>query len=321
MLQTAKPLFIDLPFPSTLRLTPSDYALRLAEYRSIKSRKDCLLPKSHLVAQLDVFQYEDYKLYLSEQISGKQARGELSHLAQHLGVHRSRLTRFIRGSDHPTHEQAFMIGEYFELSGDALDYLVTLVAVGRSSRSHYRSYLQRKLAQLKHSQGRPAEMLPLSRDLSIGEERVFYSDALYSLVWLCSMNSKRNSTTAIAEDLGLSQARIEQAIAFLVRTGFCRQESHRVVPLARTLELSEKSPSLQSFLTTWRILALEKLAIRDKNDFFQSEPMSIGRKAYSQIRTSIETDLARYKQILASDTSEAVACLNIDLFQMTKQKK
>ncbi len=226
----------------------------------------------------------------------------------------------IRGFEHPTSEQTFLIAEFFSLSGLGVDYFVELVALSRSTKPHYSEYLKRKLAAIRQAKDKPVEMLPLSRPLSEGEEYAFNSDPTYAAVWLSSMNLERNSMHEIAADIGISLLYLEQIANFLIKSGFCKRESNRLIPLARSLKFSAKSPSLNQFLATWRTLALERISTRGKQDFFQSEPMSISRAAFFKIREAIESDLARYKLIQAEHPSEIVACLNIDLFQISKSK-
>ena len=81
-----------------------------------------------------LFEYSDYKLYLSDKIDGmpKHGRGERSKLAEALRCHLAYVSQVLKGEAQLSLEQADIINQYFDHSPDEADFFLLLVQAARA---------------------------------------------------------------------------------------------------------------------------------------------------------------------------------------------
>jgi hypothetical protein len=267
---------------------------------------------------VSVFEFDDYKHFLESRFQPGRRSGELKKLALHVGAHASRVLRMVRGDQHPSAEQAYLIAEYFQLQGREAAYFTTLVELARATKPAFKRHLQTKLKELRGAQGAPAEMVPLSRPLTVGEEAVFHSSPAYFLVWLASSVPGKNGLADISTSLAIPLGRTRAIAEFLVEVGFCRLESGRLESMARSYSLPMRSPQLAHFLSNWRVRAIDQAAQPRDRDILYTLPMAIGHQAFESIRSLLKQTIVASEKLMATESSEVVACLNIDLFELSK---
>ena len=265
----------------------------------------------------NVFSYSDYRRFLKDALDwSHKGKGKLLRLASFLKIHPSRLSRILNEADHPTPEQAYLIGQFLGLGELDGSYFAEMVNLERASHPSFRNHISGKLRSIRHEAEGPAELTPFDRPLTASEEKVYYSSYLYGAVWLSSMVSGRNTAAQIAKNLKLDPQAVERICAFLVSTGLCGLKDGRVVPGARLLKIESDSPQIEKFLGNWRMRGIEKIAVRGEEDLFYSEPMAISEEGFHKVKALLRQTAAEIRKILEQAPGERVACLNWDWYEV-----
>lgn len=264
-----------------------------------------------------IWHYSDYQKYLIQWADSQKKRsGQLQTMASFLGVHPSRLTRILKGFDHPTLEQAFLMAQFLSLNELESQYFMELVNLARSSNSLYKNHTKTKLGLLKLQFEAPAEMHSPDKPLTESQERTYYSSYQYGAVWLQSMVSSKNDLLSIAQILRIDLKTVTKISEFLVKTGLCVFENDRLLPGPRLLTVSSSSPQIENFLSNWRLQSVNSIPERKKGSFFYSEPMALGGEAADKIRELLDKTILEIRQIMQKYPAENVKCLNIDFFDV-----
>ena len=65
---------------------------------------------------MTVYEFASYRSFLASQFETRgKGKGRLKAAAVFLKVHPSRLSRILKGPDHPTPEQAFLLSQFLQL--------------------------------------------------------------------------------------------------------------------------------------------------------------------------------------------------------------
>jgi uncharacterized protein (TIGR02147 family) len=268
-----------------------------------------------------IYEFSDFRKYLQARLKSEAKRsGELLNLAKFLKAHPSRLSKILKGPDQPTSEQAFLIAQFLSLEEPESRYFSLLVESERAGSALYLRHLKKQIQEIRSAKLEPAPLSEPERKFTAADERIFYSSHKYSAVWLASMVSGKNELHQIAENLQVNIGTVKQIANFLVRVGLCDwEESGKLTPGARLLNLDLNSPNLGSFRMNWRNHALSKISSPDsiaENEIFYSEPMAIGADAYERVVAILKATVAEIREALKEQTADKVACLNIDWFKV-----
>ena len=263
-----------------------------------------------------VSNYTNYKSFMKAWVKGlAQKSGKLRDLADFLRVHPSRLSRILRGYDHPTHEQAFLIAQFLGLGEIEASYFVELVNLERATNSTYKMHTQKKLKTLKEKLVSPTETHEF-RQLTPAEEKIYYSTYEYGAVWLSSMVEGKNDLVSITQSLDLGKKTAEGIAKFLVEKGLCKWDEDRLVPGPRFLTIGADSAHIESFLSNWRTHGINVMSARKPKNMFYSEPMAVGAESIEQIREILRKAIEDIRKSLLKQKADKVLCLNIDFFDV-----
>jgi uncharacterized protein (TIGR02147 family) len=264
-----------------------------------------------------IFQTLDYREFLQTRLEWhRKGHGKLSRLAKFLGVHPSRLSRILKGPDHPTAEQAFVIGQFLNIAEDETLYLMELVNLQRAGNAAYKEHILQKLETMRNQVRTAAPLTNAERPMTSAEERIYYSSYQYGAVWLCSMIDGLNTTAKISERLQIDKKTVEKICDFLVSVNLCHWSDKKIMPGSRLLKLDSNSAHLENFLSHWRMHAIETIPHRAKTDFFFSQPMAIGREAAEKIKSLLKQNLVQVTEILKENPADTLVCLNIDFYEV-----
>ena len=265
---------------------------------------------------MSVFDYMEYDRFLRDTFDSDGGEGRKMRAAEYLGVHPSRLSRILKGIQHPTQEQAFLLADFISLGPLETSYFISLVDLSRAAKPIFQNYIKKRLSDIKEGKPVLMQMTPLDGELSPSDESVLHSDPLYYLIWHGCAIRGQNSYEALAKRYAIRPELVRELVQFLCRIGLCQEEKGRVAPAVRRLEVARDSRQMGRYLSNWRTEAIRKISAPGNQDFFYSAPMSVGRSAYLQIKDLLKKVCDSSQSILATQPSETVACLNLDFFEL-----
>jgi uncharacterized protein (TIGR02147 family) len=261
----------------------------------------------------NIYTYTDYIKILEHFLTTSTAENPHKALAKELGVHMSKLSKVLSGTQHLTLDQAFLVSHYFNFDSKETEFFMTLVQIARAVNGKFKTHLQKKLRAFQNNGA--VVMNQRETVFSRSEEALLHSSPYFLAVWHLSMIDGQNSVTHIAHRLKIDVGLVSQVTACLVKLGLVENMNNRIVPTVRRIDVSSTSSQIDKFLSNWRFVGIEKLNGSEKGNFFYSEPMTLGKNAYAMLRRRMEVAIAECKTIMETERSEVAICLNIDLFE------
>lgn len=269
---------------------------------------------------MSIFEFNDYKAFLRTEIKSKPGagRGELSRLADHLGVNATMVSQVMAGPKDFTLEQAKKVAEYFVLPKLETDYLLILVQIERSGTQDLKNYFREKREEIKKESLKISKRITSERKLTDLERSIFYSSHLYSAIHLfCSVNDGQ-SLESILEKFDISRVRAQEILQFLLSAGLCIQDKGLYKMGNQSTHVEKGSPFLIKHHSNWRIAAIQKSEnIADEEMMFTAN-ISLSQKDFVNIRETLMQTIQEISKTVKDSPAEEIANLNIDLFWINK---
>jgi len=270
---------------------------------------------------MSIFEFKDLKSYLKSYLTGlpKKGRGEVTRLAQHLGVSTTLVSHVLSGTKSFTPEQVQKLISYLGLIGLEADYLNYLIQFERAGTVELKNFWKSKLEKLKEQSLKIANRLKTEKILTDEKRAIFYSSPLYMMLRLyTSVGDDGKTLSELAQRFELPMTKCSEIMNFLVECGLCNEKNGRYTMGAKTLHLEKSSPHLLRFQSDWRMRALSRAEDLSDSELLFTAPVSLSRKDFEYLREETIAFVKRFLETVHASPAEDVACLNIDFFWVRK---
>ncbi|MBK7962098.1 MAG: TIGR02147 family protein [Bdellovibrionales bacterium] len=270
---------------------------------------------------MSVFKYNEVRGYLKHYISGlpKNGRGEISRIAEHLGVSPTLVSHMLAGDKWLTPEQGHELVLYLGLVGIEADYFALLIQFERAGTSSLKKYWKSKMEVLKEQHLKLSNRLPTDRQLSHETRAIFYSSPLYMMIRLyTSVGSNGKTAIEIAQRFGLSVTKCTEAIKFLVDCGLCEEREGRYLMGQQKIHLEKSSPYLLRFQTDWRMKAINRGEDLADSELMFTAPVSLSKEDFESLRERTIEFIKQFLDTVHASPADEIACLNLDFFWVKK---
>lgn len=268
-----------------------------------------------------VFQFQvivDYLRAWSEALPPGQKRGSYNRLARAAGVFPSYLSQIMRGDRHLNLDQAIGISEYLQLSSPERRYFFRLVELGRAQKEELRRELREELDDLRSRYYQLSSQVPQEKAvLSPSEMEHFYSSWVYVAIRLLPSIQGFQKSRVIARRLGLSEATVEQALRFLLKTGLCKEGPNGIEVGPTHMHLEHDSPLIRNHHANWRLRAIEKHSfLKPSEEIAYSFVATLSKEDANHIRDLVIDFAKNIRKISDPSHPEKLFCLNLDWFEV-----
>ena len=273
---------------------------------------------------MDIFQFEDYREYVSARLKSlpSRGRGQYKLISEHLRIHSTTVSQIFAGDRNLSPDQACGLARYFELSRTETEYWVLLTQREDAQTPELREILSRRIAQMKagpsspHSSSVPHPEKELDHPLGAADQALYYSHWYYGAIRIAGFVPALQTVDALSRHLFLPITLIRQVVDFLIQSRLC-EEDPKTGKLKSTLkrtDLSKDTPFLSRHHQNWRIKALEKLGRTKPEELSYTCPMSISVVDSVEVRKILVDAVFQINRLSAETQGEKLACLNIDWF-------
>lgn len=264
-------------------------------------------------AKTDVEVLNDYLKSLPN-----KGHGVLKKWAEMLSISTTLMSQIMNGERQMQPDYAYQFKNYFGWTDLETDYFLILIQIQRAQNHDFKKYLEKKQKAIQTQSEKIIERVNFKRTLNEVEQSIFYSSWLYSVIRLyCSTDKKGKTLNEVKSYFKLSNEEAESKLNFLVDTHLCQFDgTHYLMGIAST-HLPQSSPHVNKHHTNWRIKAVQNYDYMKKNDLSYTSPISLSRTDYDKIRELILQLVKQTTDIVAPSPEEMVACLNIDLFEIS----
>ncbi|MCB9073127.1 MAG: TIGR02147 family protein [Bdellovibrionaceae bacterium] len=266
---------------------------------------------------MNIYDYEDYRAYLSNWIAAQpnNGRGILKKWASECSVHSTLLSQIMAKKKDMSLEVAEKISQSIGLSDAEFDYFSLLVLYSRAGTASLRNQLKRKIKQEQEHSINIGSRLKVTGSMSDEAKAIFYSSWLYSGIRNLTAIEKFKDVESISEKIGMSRKTVQEIIRFLLEVGLCTQDGGKLNVGAQRTHVNAESPFVVQHHQNWRVQGFNKMVQRRKEDLFFTFPMSLSNKDADKIRKLLPQFVESIHKIVGPSESETIRCLNFDFFE------
>ena len=266
----------------------------------------------------DLFESTDYRDIVRSKIEtfSKKGYGQLFKLAGHLGIHSSLVSQVMKGAKNFTLEQALQVATFLNLTSREQEYFLLLVQLERAGTRQLKAYFEDQLQRVRRAnQSIDSRRKGVAR-FDDEAQAQYYSDWSLMAVWLAASIKGLSTSEAIGHKLGLSRAKVESILEFLLSVGLCVRAPDGVQPGVTNTHLPRTSPLVNRHHTNWRLKALANLENLSPDELAFTAPVSLSRADFETIRRIILDAIEAVSDTVEKSEPEILACLNIDWFEI-----
>lgn len=267
-----------------------------------------------------IFDYGDYKSYLSEVIGSKprRGRGVRIALARALGAPVSHVSQVLGGKSHLSLEQAEGVNAFLGHTDEEAEFFLLLIQLTRAGTPALRKRLEIQLGRLREKRLVLKDRLGIQAKLSADQQATFYSSWVYGAVHVMLSIEKFQTKEAVSRHLGISLKRINEVIEFLESVGLAVRDDQGKYGIGTTrIHLGSDSPLISKFHTNWRMKAIQSLEKEDaEKDLHYSSAITIAEADVLRIHAKLVDYIQEIKAIVRDSKEEGVHCFSLDFFRI-----
>lgn len=160
--------------------------------------------------------------------------------------------------------------------------------------------------------------IKFERELDEKNQALFYSNWYFSAVRLLTSIPKFQNRDSIAEALGLTQARINRVLDFLIAVGLCVEDKDKIKMGPARTHVSRESPLVARHHANWRLKTLEKVNQIEDDEIVFTNPVTLSKKDFNKIREELAQFIEKFQSTVNPSEPELLCCLNIDWVHIKK---
>lgn len=265
-----------------------------------------------------VFDYHDYKRYLSDRIESmpNHGRGERTRLADALKCHMAYISQVFNGPADLSLEQADILNEYFGHTSEEGDFFLLLVQEERAGtkslkerfKSQRKSLLEQR--QLLKKRLQFTDILPLETQLT------YYSAWYFSAIHFCVGIPKYRTREKLSEYLQLPLPTVTKALEFLVSAGLISEKGKHYERKIDRVQVPIDSPMNIKNHTHWRLMGLNSIELNRNEDLHSSTVITVSESDALAIREVFVKAIEEVRRITKPSKDEKLCCYTVDFFEV-----
>jgi len=263
-----------------------------------------------------VFEYPNYKKYISDRLDSSGLRGPRSKLAEHLRCQVAYISQVLNGKLHFSLEHAMLVNQFFGHSSEEAHYFMLLIHEARAGSEVLKLYYSGQLREVREKRDFVAHRLKVKKSLSEPNQAIYYGSWIFAAIHMMVMVPQFRTKRAISEYLGIPLKSVSEAIEFLISVGLIISDGDVYRIGAARMHLDPSSPMISKHHTNWRLRAVHALDRPLKEDLHFTSVASLSERDAARIRTMILEFLEKREEIVRPSKDEVIFCLGIDFYKI-----
>lgn len=266
---------------------------------------------------MNVYEYKDYRDFLSKLIKESPQRGFQASLAKAAGCQASHLSQVLKQKVHLTEDQAIGIADYIELSAMETEYFILLIRLAKAATIRLQRFLEKLIEE---SQG---EQLALSQRVdaksivsSSAEVGMYTSSWIPSAVHLLTSSPSHQTVEKIASRLNLSTIKVKETLLLLVKMGFVENQNDQWKYSNGAIHLPKNSPWNSSFQNSRRHLAIKSISENKQDSFHFSSVFTIDESDRDELKKLLGSYIEKSHKIISNSGTADLCCMCLDFFSI-----
>lgn len=267
---------------------------------------------------INVFNYKNYKAYLSEKLEvlSKTERGWKQRAAEHIGCQPSYLSQILNGKPDLTLDQAHKINQLFLHDKIESRYFIILVEIGRAATKELRDFFLEQIQELRQSRFDLKKRLKETDQISAEAMNKYYSTWFYSAIHIALAIPELQDVRAIARKFNLPEESVAGVVQFLEECGLIEKENGEYIFTKMRIHLDRNSDFIQRHHINWRSQSLQSAEKNIHDDLHFSTVFAISKSDFNDIKEIFIQSIESARKIIRPSKSEEVCALTLDIFKV-----
>lgn len=264
---------------------------------------------------MSVFEYGDYKRCVNDwvQAQPKAGYGVYSRMAEQLGTNSVVISQTFKGDRDLNLEQAAKLCQFMGLGTFETDYFLLLVQKARAGTHELKQILTRQLGEIRN-RGQALKNRVKHEQLTDEDKALFYSNWYFIATWLAATIPQYSSLRNLSQHFRVPENVLAEVLRFLLDKGLLVKKGTGFDFGVNVTHVPHDSPYVNKHHLNWRMKALQAMDQRKESNLHYTAPMSMSHEVRGKIRDEIVQFIQKQTKVVADSPSEALVCLNIDLF-------
>ncbi len=265
-----------------------------------------------------VFEFKNYKLYLSEILDdlGQRTKGIRSRFAEAVECRPGYVTQVLSGSAELSPDQASLASAFLGHTDDESDHFLFLVLRARAGTPKLRQQLDKQILRHLERHRNLKARLKIEHSLTKADEIIFYSSwhylAVLSLISIPGFQVKES----IAARLNLPLKRVSEVLERLISLKLVETKAGKYVHGPGKTHLAKDSPLAAKHHLNWRLQAMQSIERDLEDGFHYSSVATISQADRERIKSLFLAAIEDAAQIIVPSPEEKLCSLCIDFFEI-----
>ncbi len=268
--------------------------------------------------EASLFEFSDYKLYLSNWIASRPngGHGEKSKLAAAMSCHLAYVSQVLGGDAHLSHEQAIAAGDYLGLTEEELAFLLLLLDRARAGSARLRQFYDKKIRGVLAGRSVLKNRLEYQKTLPREDQTLYYSAWYYIAAHMLITMPAFQSRSALEARLGLGTEKLLEVLEFLARSGLAAQSKGKLSTGPMSIHLGNDSPMISKHHANWRMKAIQSLEREKPEELHYSSVVTVARSDIPKARKILLKAIEEMRKLIKDSKEDALYCYCLDLFEV-----
>ena len=266
----------------------------------------------------NLFEFLDYKRFLTTYIAGQKAggRGLRSKLAEVAGCNTTYMSQVLNGSANLSQEQGEAIARYLGLSTDETENFLCLIDRSRAGTPSLRTLIQKKIERLRAARLVVKDRVDIKEQLDPVSQATYYSHWGYAAVHMLVTIPHFRRESEIAERLGLAPQHVRKIIEFLASCGLISSDHGTLLPGRAQIFLGQDSPMIVPLHQQWRLRAMLSVERGLAEDLHMTSTMTLSRDDFFKVREQLLRSGNLAMNIARGSKEEELVAMSLDLYRV-----
>lgn len=265
----------------------------------------------------NIFEFNQYKLYLSAVLGGPKVRtGLRMKAAKRLKCQTSYISQVLNGKAHISLEQAYTLNEFLGHDEEESDYFLLLVQKDRAGTQDLKNYFLNQLNAIIQKRLVIRNRIKQTEFLSSDDQSIYYSKWYYSCIHVLLSIPRLQTKEELARALHLPLSTVTDVLQFLESRGLAKLEQGKYQIGPRHIHLPHDSPHISKHHHNWRTRALVSLDTPQKDDLHYSVVMTMSHEDMKKIKEQMVKVVQESLKMIAPSKEEVAFALSFDYFQI-----
>ena len=265
---------------------------------------------------MNIFEYNNYKIFLRETIKLSAERGYLTKLASAAGCQKSYFAQVLHHHVNFTPEHAINLCRFWNFDEAEEDYFIELVNYARAGTEILRNKIQKRLKQIKDDQLVLAKRFNTGNIFDEQSQAYYYSSWLISAIHMALTIPELQSIKALAKHFRIEENEVSRILNRLQEIGLVSCKRNAWFTTNKMIHLPRNSIFNSMNHLNWRNQSIADAQTQKNDSIHYTSIASLSKKDFYDIQQLVLKFIDQKRKIIEPSKEEVLGCFTCDWFEV-----